>query len=194
MLLVEHRVNTLEHLLRVPTERGIEVDVRDYEGELRLAHDPQHGAERLEDLLAAYRHALIIFNVKCDGLEGRILELVAKYGVKDFFFLDLAPPTLVNLTRLGVRQAAVRYPEYEPLELALAFAGKADWVWVDCFTRLPLDLETYRRLRQHFRICLVSPELQKHPREMIRSFRQKLREMPIDAVCTDFCEDWIADG
>ena len=194
MLLVEHRVNTLEHLLRVPAERGIEVDVRDYEGELRLAHDPLLGGQHLEDLLATYRHALIIFNVKCDGLEGRILELVSKHSVKDFFFLDLAAPTLVNLTRLGVRQAAVRYSEYEPLELALAFAGKADWVWVDCFTRLPLDMGTYRRLRQHFRICLVSPELQKHPREMIRSFRQQLHGMPIDAVCTDFCEDWIADG
>ena len=30
MLLVEHRVNTLAHLRRVPPEHGVEVDVRDY--------------------------------------------------------------------------------------------------------------------------------------------------------------------
>jgi hypothetical protein len=190
MVLIEHRVNTVEHLRRVPPERGIEVDVRDYEGDVRLVHDPWLSGERLTDLLAAYQHALLVFNVKCDGLEDRIVELAAQYQVRDYFFLDLANPTLVNLTRRGVRQVAVRYSEFEPLEFALAFAGKADWVWVDCFTYLPLDLETYRRLREHFKICLVSPELQKHSRGLIQSFRHQLRHMPIDAVCTDFCEDW----
>jgi hypothetical protein len=191
MLLIEHRVNTLAHLQRVPPERGIEVDVRDYDGDLRLVHDPLLSGERLEDLLAAYRHALIIFNVKCDGLEGRILGLAAQYRVNDFFFLDVANPTLVNLARRGVRQAAVRYSEYEPLEFALAFAGKVDWVWIDCFTRLPVDRETHSRLRAHFKLCLVSPELQKHPRAMIGAFREQLRGMPLDAVCTDYCDDWV---
>lgn len=191
MLLIEHRVNSIEHLHRVPPERGIEVDVRDYDGDLRLVHDPWLSGERLEDLLVAYRHALLIFNVKCDGLEDRIMKLAAQYQVQDYFFLDLANPTLVNLTRRGVRQVAVRYSEFEPLEFALAFAGKVDWVWVDCFTHLPLASETYRRLHEHFKICLVSPELQKHPRELIQSFRQQLRDMPINAVCTDYCDDWL---
>jgi hypothetical protein len=191
MLLIEHRVNTIEHLRRVPPERGIEVDVRDYDGELRLIHDPLQSGERLEDLLAAYRHALVIFNVKCDGLEGRIMDLAARYGVRDYFFLDLANPTLINLVRRGVRRVAVRYSEFEPLEFALAFAGQADWVWLDCFTHLPLNPESYRRLHRHFKLCLVSPELQKHPRSLIQSFRQQLRTMPVEAVCTDFCDDWL---
>jgi hypothetical protein len=192
MLLIEHRVNTLAHLERVPPERGIEVDVRDYDGDLRLAHDPLQGGERLEELLARYRHALLIFNVKCDGLENRILDLAVHHHVNDFFLLDVANPTLVSLARGGVRQVAVRYSEYEPIEFALAFAGKVDWVWIDCFTRLPLDAETFRRLRAHFKLCLVSPELQKHPRGLIRAFREQLSEMPVDAVCTDYCEDWAA--
>ncbi len=190
MLLIEHRVNTLEHLQRVPPERGIEVDVRDYDGDLRLVHDPFQNGERLEDMLAAYRHALVIFNVKCDGLESRIMDLAAKYNIANYFFLDLANPTLVNLVRRGVRQVAVRYSEFEPLEFALAFAGQAEWVWVDCFTHLPLNREIYRRLHQHFKICLVSPELQKHPLDWIQSFRRQLCDMPIDAVCTDYCEEW----
>lgn len=191
MLLIEHRVNTVEHLQRVPPERGIEVDVRDYDGELRLEHDPFLGGERLEDLLAAYRHALLIFNVKCDGLVGPILELAQKYRVQNYFFLDLANPTLVNLARQGVKNIAVRYSEYEPIEFALAFAGQANWVWVDCFTHLPLNPQTYHRLQQQFKICLVSPEMQNHPRPMIQSFREQLRTMPVDAVCTDYCEDWL---
>jgi len=191
MLLIEHRVNTLAHLARVPEERGIEVDVRDYDGELRLAHDPLESGEQLETLLAEFRHALVIFNVKCDGLEGRITALAARHRIENYFFLDVANPTLVGLARRGERRAAVRFSEYEPIEFALAFAGQVDWVWVDCFTRLPLEPENYARLREHFKLCLVSPELQKHPREWIADFRARLAEMPVDAVCSDYCEDWL---
>jgi hypothetical protein len=190
MLLIEHRVNTIEHLERVPPERGVEIDVRDYDGDLRLAHDPLRGGERLADWLEAYRHALAIFNVKCDGLEDRIGALAAKHGVERYFFLDVANPTLVRLARAGERRVAVRYSEFEPVEFALAFAGWVEWVWVDCFTRLPLDPEAHARLSQHFKLCLVSPELQGHPRARIAEFRQQLRGLPVDAVCSDFCEDW----
>lgn len=192
MLLIEHRVNTLEHLQRVPPERGIELDVRDYDGDLRLAHDPLQGGERLEDLLAAYRHALLIFNPKCDGLAERLIALAGQYQINNYFLLDLANPTLINLARRGARNIAVRYSEFEPIEFALAFAGQVDWVWVDCFTHLPLNPETYRRLHQYFKICLVSPELQQHPRHTIQEFRRQLRQMPVEAVCTDYCEDWVS--
>jgi len=190
MLLIDHRVNTLEHLRRVPETYGVEVDVRDYDGELVLAHDPFESGVLLRDFLSSYRHALVIFNVKCDGLEGRILEMVDRYSIENYFFLDVANPTLVGLTRRGERSVAVRYSEYEPIEFALAFAGKVDWVWVDCFTHMPLDEESHRLLRKHFKICLVSPELQKHPRATIQDYRRQLTGMPIDAVCTDFPIDW----
>jgi hypothetical protein len=194
MLLIEHRVNTAAHLARVPPERGVEIDVRDYDGDLRLAHDPLQGGERLADWLEGYRHALAIFNVKCDGLEGRIAALAEARGVRDYFFLDVANPTLVGLARRGERRVAVRYSEYEPIEFALAFAGQAEWVWIDCFSRLPLDPATHAVLRRHFRLCVVSPELQRHPRERIAEFRAALRAMPVDAVCTDFCDDWRDDA
>ncbi len=189
-LLIEHRVNTLAHLRQVPPERGIEVDVRDYDGDLRLVHDPLQTGERLADLLAEYHHALLIFNVKCDGLEDRILALAAQHHIVDFFFLDVANPTLVKLAQRGERRVAIRFSEYEPLEFALAFAGQVDWVWVDCFTRLPLDPARYAALKAHFKLCLVSPEMQGHPRARISEFRAQLAAMPVDAVCTDFCEDW----
>lgn len=191
MLLIEHRVNTLAKLATVPTHYGIEVDIRDYDGDLRLVHDPLLSGERLEDLLRAYCHAFIIFNVKCDGLEDRIIELAERYGINDYFFLDVAAPTLIRLARRGVRRIAVRYSEYEPLESALALAGMVDWVWVDCFTRLPLDAHSYAQLSQHFKICLVSPEMQGFPRQTIQTYRQALQEMPIEAVCSDFCTDWV---
>ena len=116
--------------------------------------------------------------------------LAAQHAVRDFFFLDVANPTLVKLARRGERRVAVRYSEFEPLEFALAFAGKVDWVWIDTFTRLPLDAATHAALAAHFKLCLVSPELQGHPRGRIAEYRAQLAELPLDAVCTDFCEDW----
>ena len=193
MLLIEHRVNTVAHLSRVPTNRGVEVDIRDYDGDLRLAHDPFVGGERLEDFLAAYRHTLIILNVKSDGLVQPILELLKNYQVNDYFFLDVANPTFVNMVRNDIHKIATHFSEFEPIDFSLAFAGKVDWVWVDCFTQLPLEPESYERLSEHFKLCVVSPELQNHPREMIQSFRQQLKDMPIEAVCTDFCDDWDSD-
>src|SRR5688572_9551394 len=142
MLIIDHRVNTAEHLRRVPRHCGVEIDLRDYDGELRLVHDPFLGGERLKDWLADYSHALCIFNVKCDGLEDAILE-AAKGRVKDYFFLDCANPTLVKLARRGEKNLAVRFSEFEPLEGCLALAGLADWVWVDCFTKLPFTRENY---------------------------------------------------
>jgi hypothetical protein len=191
MLLIEHRVNTVEKLRTVPEDRGIEVDVRDYDGDLRCVHDPLLSGNSLDDLLAHYKHAFVIFNVKCDGLEPQIEQLAAKYKIANYFFLDVANPTLVQMMRRGQKRVAVRFSEYEAIEFALAFRGKVDWLWVDCFTHLPLDASTYERLKQHFKVCLVSPELQKHPRERIKEYRRQLQAMKIDAVCTDYCEDWL---
>jgi len=191
MLLIEHRVNTVEKLRSVPRDRGIEVDIRDYDGALRCVHDPLLSGDTLDNLLAHYQHAFAIFNVKCDGLESQIEQLAAKYKIENYFFLDVANPTLVQMVRRGQKRVAVRFSEYEAIEFALAFRGQAEWIWVDCFTHLPLDGKTWEQLKQNFKICLVSPELQKHARPTIKEYRRQLQSMRIDAVCTDFCEDWL---
>jgi hypothetical protein len=191
MFLIEHRVNTVEKLRRVPLDRGIEVDVRDYDGTLRCVHDPLLTGSPLEELLADFKHRFVIFNVKCDGLERQIETLAASHNIEEYFFLDVANPSLVQYVGRGGRRVAVRFSEYEPIEFALAFRGQAEWVWIDCFTHLPLDPVSYGLLKQHFKICLVSPELQQHSRSKIQDFRQQLVGMEVDAVCTDYCSDWM---
>lgn len=192
MLLIDHRVNTSEHLARVPKDCGVEIDIRDYDGELRLVHDPFLGGESLQAWAKGYQHALCIFNVKCDGLEDGIIEIAEQQGIQDYFFLDCANPTLVKLARRGEKRLALRYSEFEPIESCLALAGKADWVWIDCFTRLPLTRSSYERLKKDFKLCLVSPELQKHGRGAIAQYRQQLKDIgaELDAVCTDHLDDW----
>src|SRR4051794_36997860 len=112
MLLIEHRVNTVAKLRSVPGAYGIEIDIRDYDGDLRCVHDPLQSGEPLSDLLREYSHALAIFNVKCDGLEQRIMSLAESFGIRNYFFLDSANPTLVHWTRKGERRMAVRFSEF----------------------------------------------------------------------------------
>jgi hypothetical protein len=191
LLIIDHRINSAAQLALSPRDCGVEIDLRDYDGDLRLVHDPFLGGERFRDWLKGYQHALCIFNVKCDGLEDAILEQ-ARGVVGDYFFLDCANPTLVKLLRRGERKVAVRYSEFEPVESCLAFAGQADWVWADCFTRQPFDAASYAKLKPHFKLCLVSPELQGHGRAAIPRYRQQLKDLGVelDAVCTDFVQDW----
>jgi len=82
-----------------------------------------------------------------------------------------------------------------PGEATNGFAGRAGWVWVDCFSRMPLDRQTAERLRDAgYRLCIVSPELQKHDEERIAEFRRLLASIQPDAVCTKRPDLWMEDS
>ena len=88
---------------------------------------------------------------------------------------------------------AVRFSEFEPIEYALAFKAKVRWVWIDCFTKMPLDKKNYQILKDaHFKLCLVAPELQKHNIERTSEFQKILKKnnIKLDAVCTKKPELW----
>ena len=51
--------------------------------------------------------------------------------------------------------------------------------------------KTNEELKQAgFKICLVSPELQKHPLDRISEFKEQTIGMDIDAVCTKRPDLW----
>jgi hypothetical protein len=190
MIIISHRVNKIEELAKTPAKWGAEIDIRDYDNKMRLTHEPFDSGDDLEEYLAQYRHNTIVFNVKCDGLESRIIGLAEKFGIDDYFFLDTPVPTSVKLTKMKNKRFAVRYSEYEPIESALAFKGLADWVWIDTFSgRIP-DFADCLELGKHFKTCLVSPELQGYPPETIEDFARFSQMAEINAVCTDLCQTW----
>jgi hypothetical protein len=190
LLYIAHRVNTREQLERTPREYGVELDLRAEGSRLILQHDAFLGGEDFEDYLAAYDHAFIILNIKCERIEDRVLEMMAQRGITEYMLLDSSFPMIRKLSAGGERRIAVRFSEYEPIEGVLALAGQVDWVWIDCFTRCPLDAESHTRLRTHFKLCLVSPELQAHPLERIAEFAAITRRFPVDAVCTKRPDLW----
>ena len=191
MQFIQHRVNTVGQLREVPHGYGVELDLRDRGPRLILQHDPFDDGEDFAPYLAEYRHGTMILNVKSERIEGRVLEEVGRAGtVDDYFFLDCSFPMIRQLVGTGERRIAVRFSEFEPIEGPLSLAGQIDWVWVDCFTRLPLNDQSYARLSRWFKICMVSPELQGHDPGRIREFAEQLEPYTIDAVCTKRPDLW----
>lgn len=190
MLKIAHRINTAEQLKNLPHEYGVELDLRPDGNRIIIHHDAFAAGEDFEEWLQQYRHSFLILNTKAEGMEERLLSLMEKHGIEQYFFLDLSLPFLIRYMNKGVRKIAVRFSEYEPLEFVMKFAGKVDWVWVDCFSDLPLDQDNYILLKKHFKLCLVSPELQGYHTDRIHEFRIKLKGMEIDAVCTKRPELW----
>ncbi len=194
MHIIAHRKNTLADLNNSPRCYGVEVDIRSNGDQLIIHHDPFSHGENFETWIAAYQHGTLILNVKEEGLEARLLALMEKHQIKDFFFLDQSFPFLVKWSKAGERRCAVRVSEFESIETALSLAGKVDWVWVDCFTHFPLTREDVERLlASGFKLCLVSPELQGRPaEEEIPALITLLNERNIQAhaVCTKRPDLW----
>lgn len=194
MKLIAHRRNTLAELNATPIHYGVEVDIRSYGDKLVIHHDPFVQGESFEAWLAAYRHATLILNVKEEGLEARLIALIQRFGIEDYFFLDQSFPFLIKYSRLGEHRCAVRVSEFESIQTALTLAGKVTWVWIDCFTQFPLSHDDAKTLQEvGFKLCLVSPELQGRDAELeIAQLAQLLRERDIraDAVCTKRPDLW----
>ena len=187
MQIIVHRRNTVDQLNETSASYGVEVDIRSQGDALTIHHDPYVHGESFDDWISAYRHRTLILNVKEEGLEERLLKLMAEREISDFFFLDQSIPFLIKTARAGESRCAVRVSEYETVESALTLAGKVDWVWVDCFTRFPLDATSAGRLKDAgFKLCVVSPELQGRDTSEIADMRQLFDRHGFfaDAVCT----------
>lgn len=184
---IAHRINTINELKEVPKEYGVELDLRDFGDRLIIAHDPFKDGEDFEEYLRHYNHDTIILNIKSERIEFRVLELIKKYGIKDYFFLDSSFPMIYLLShKYNEPNIALRFSEFEGLDTILAMRGRVKWVWVDCFTRLPIDAKSYKLLKDSgFKLCLVSPELQGQE-EKIKEYKAFLRDQNIvfDAICT----------
>jgi len=160
MKIINHRVNTVSDLKNIVLTNGVEVDIRDYQNHLVLSHDPFIGGESFEEFLSYYKHSTLILNSKSEGIEFKTIELLKDYGIDDYFFLDCSFATINKFVEKGIKKIAVRFSEYESIETVRKFRGLANWVWVDCFSKSPINKENFIELKKlGFSICIVSPDL-----------------------------------
>ena len=194
MLYISHRINDIDQLKQTPSDMGVEIDIRSNGQDLILQHDPFTPGTQFHDWLKCYQHQLIILNIKEEGLEERILSCLNEFNITNYFFLDQSFPFLVKSARQGQKQSAVRVSEYESIKTVKNLAGQVGWVWIDYFTKFPLDPSEVNELKQlGFQLCMVSPELQGYDPEieiskLAHSFNSS--EIKLDAICTKRPDLW----
>ena len=186
MEFISHRINKVEDLIKLPKIYGVELDLRDLGDEIVISHDPYVGGERFEDYLKHYHHGTMILNIKSERIEHRVLERIQKADVKSYFFLDSSFPMIFLLSNSGESNIALRFSEYEGMDTIRNMAGRVKWVWVDCFTRFPLERADFDEMKAlGYKLCLVSPELQGRDAD-IEAYKALCVERGIvfDAICT----------
>ncbi|MCI8902523.1 MAG: hypothetical protein HFH76_18335 [Lachnospiraceae bacterium] len=190
MEFIAHRINTLLQLQALPTEFGVELDLRDdLNGKIYIQHDPFEPGEDFEEYLKQYHHGTMIINVKSERIESKILEMISKYDVKSYFFLDSSFPMIWFLSNRGEKNMAIRVSEVEGIDTARNMAGKVGWIWVDCFSRIPIRKREADELKSlGYKLCFVSPELEGRDEDIERYKKQIESEgIEFDAICTKSC-------
>lgn len=192
MIYIIHRINTVQDLKQVPSEYGVEIDIRGYGSKMFLTHDPideNNNYDELENYLKNFHHSFVVFNMKEAGYEQRVIDLAKKYNINNYFLLDVEFPYLYRATRKdGMHKISVRYSEAEPIEAVEAQIINGhpllDWVWVDTNTILPLDQNIVDRLKP-FQACLVCPSRWGRP-EDIEEYAKKIKDLnfKFDAIMT----------
>ena len=203
-----HRINTIEKLQKISPIFGVEIDIRDTilretntrihknneNKKLVLADDPYppNNAESLDDYLNEYKNrnmkGPLILNVKSERIEPECFQLVKKYDIQDFFFLDSSFPMIFFMNKKNSEKTnrfACRVSEYEPIEgfLYLSREKMVSHVWADCFTKQPLTKKMEEIIfnsnkTEPTKTCIVSPELQGQP-EKIKEYRSYFIENKI---------------
>ena len=185
---ISHRINKIDEIKNLDVSFGLEFDVRDdhNSNQLILAHDPFVSGDNLDSFLKEYKHNTLIFNIKSERTEIKCLELIKKYNIINYFFLDSSFPMIYLLnTKYNNNNFASRLSEFEPLSFTENIKDFIQWIWVDCFTYLPLNKDIYNNIKKlNKKICIVSPELQGQ-KEKIEEYKSQLEENNIipDAIC-----------
>lgn len=195
MELIAHRINTLKELRELPTEYGVELDLRDsLDGRIYIQHNPFESGEDFEDYLKEYHHGTMILNIKSERIELKILDMLPRYDVKSYFFLDSSFPMIHLLSEQGEKNIALRISELEGLDTARNMVGRVKWIWVDCFTKIPINKHQFDELKSlGYKLCFVSPELEGREND-IEDYKLYLEKenMKMDAICTKYhnVEKW----
>ena len=194
MEIIVHRINKLEELKNISPNYGVEIDIRSYGNELILNHEPHKKGDRFEDFLKEYKHGTLVLNIKESGIENTVLSLIQKYNnVKNYFLLDVEFPYVFSALKNDIKNIAIRFSEFESIDTVMQFKGLIDWVWIDTFTKLPLNQNSINILKD-FKTCLVCPE-RWHRTGDILIYKNQLKSMnfSLDAVMTskDTIKLWI---
>lgn len=194
MIIIKHRVNKINDLKNLDIKFGAEIDLRSQNKKIYLHHDPFKLGVDFSKWIQFFNHDFLILNVKEEGLEKKILNILRKKKIDNFFFHDQTFSTMLNSA--NSTNVSVRLSEFEEVKNFSKILKKIKWVWIDHFTKFILSNKNYKLIKKYkAKICLVSPELvnKNNYKKKIRILKKKLKKnkFVIDAVCTKYPNYWI---
>lgn len=172
---------------------GTETDVRDWNGQLVISHDPaSRECMTLETFLQLYlkypSRPTLALNIKADGLQAELQRQLTEFGIENYFVFDMAVPDGLLYLQRGMN-AYTRHSEYEPVP---PYYERARGVWLDEFDGHWLSDEVIENhIAAGKAVCIVSPELHKRPHEKewghYRELEKRLGKGRL-MLCTDLPE------
>jgi hypothetical protein len=163
---------------------GIETDIRDCCGKLVISHDMPNGGEMsAEDFfsLSGIQNVVLALNIKADGLQNILQNLLQKYNIVNYFVFDMSVPDTIGYMKNNFN-IALRHSEYEK---ELPFYGNSTYVWLDCFNSnwFTAD-EVQKHLNSGKKVCVVSPDLNELDYNATWQLLKNIDDKNL-AICTD---------
>ena len=198
MNIIAHRINSIQELEKVNKSYGVEIDLRSNSLDIVLEHEAlKSDFTKFEEWLQYFCHEMIILNIKEEGLENRILDILREFKVENYFFLDQSFPFMVKALRNEEKRVAIRISDLESPKAIYNLVKKniplPQWIWVDSFSgdwSHLNDLADYTSMGM--KICLASPEL--HGRGLsseLSTILKFVKPSQIDAICTKRPQEWL---
>lgn len=172
---------------------GTETDIRDFNGELVISHDISDfnaiSVKEFFTLYKKYNNTLpLALNIKADGLQMKLKELLDEYSIQNYFVFDMSVPDglgyLNNKFNVFTRQS-----EYEKDP---SYYNEAKGIWLDEFHHHWITKEIIQsHIENQKQICIVSPDLHKREyKNEWQHYKQIEKELGINhlMICTDYPE------
>ncbi|EAL7864934.1 hypothetical protein MWJ18_001567 [Campylobacter lari] len=171
---------------------GIETDLRDMLGQIVISHDMSNNScLTLDNFFTLYKsfsnNLPLALNIKADGLQDSLRELLEKYDVDNYFVFDMSVPDALLYLKADFN-VFTRQSEYEKQP---SFYEEACGVWMDEFHKHWINEEIIQEhLENNKKICIVSPEL--HKRDFKKEWQEykeiskKLDNGDSLMLCTDY--------
>lgn len=168
---------------------GTETDFRDYEQKLVISHNVADSAcMSAGDFFAMYKDqkCTLALNVKADGIQQLLKELLDKNNITNYFCFDMSVPDTLEYINAGLK-FFVRESEYEKIN---SLYEKADGVWADGFKTDEWITKEYIKSHRDKgkKVCIVSSDL--HKRDYSELWERINDKEILDDDCVILCTDY----
>lgn len=172
---------------------GIETDIRDYMGRLVISHNIADSASPLLesffiDYISVGSNVPLALNVKADGIQKELYNLIFKYEINNYFIFDMSVPEMVMYKKNEMNF----FTRHSDIEEQCVLYDDAIGVWLDSFYEeewLKADI-IKKHLNDKKAVCIISSEIhgfdEKYMWDMLK--KENLESDDI-MLCTDKPEE-----